>query len=249
MISHRAGAYYYVPGAPKIEGSILPGGVESNIRREIYQFGPVSSGMIIHDDFISWAPTSPNDIYQYDGTSASIGGHAISIMGWGVSDNKIPYWIVRNSWGSEWADKGYFKILRGSNHCEIEENVFTGVPDIPGIRKFISYPIYYEMQDYISRYLWGINNSGIKMITYEKLALGLIKDEDINSQLIYSIDSFPNFNKFLAGQVVYNPGTESFNYVDDTDNEENIMFKVNEEINYIKVERCGYMCSVKENCP
>ena len=232
MISHRAGGYYYVPGAPKNEGSILPGGTEMNIRREIYQFGPVTSGMVIHDDFLHWNPTSPNEIYQYDGTSASNGGHAISIIGWGVSDTGIKYWIIRNSWGSEWGDKGYFKILRGSNHCEIEENVFVGVPDIPGIRKFINYPIYFEMQDYISRYLWGINNSGIKILTYEKLALGLLKDEDVSSQFIYSLDSFPNFHKFIAGQVIYNPNTESFNYDDDEDGEENKMFKVNQKINY-----------------
>jgi hypothetical protein len=42
-------------------------------------------------------------------------GHAVSIVGWGIENDvpnygTLPYWIVRNSWGTDWADKGFFKI-------------------------------------------------------------------------------------------------------------------------------------------
>jgi hypothetical protein len=54
-----------------------------------------------------------------------MGQHAVKIIGWGV-ENKIPYWIVANSWGSRWgALGGFFKILRGVNHCGIEEYVIV----------------------------------------------------------------------------------------------------------------------------
>jgi len=44
------------------------------------------------------------------------GGHAVTIVGWGEGDTKNPrygkvrYWIVRNSWGGAWNEKGYFRI-------------------------------------------------------------------------------------------------------------------------------------------
>lgn len=34
-----------------------------------------------------------------------LGGHAVMVVGY---DNDKEYWIVRNSWGTGWGDKGYF---------------------------------------------------------------------------------------------------------------------------------------------
>lgn len=34
-----------------------------------------------------------------------LGGHAVRIVGWGV-DNKVPYWLVANSWNTDWGDNG-----------------------------------------------------------------------------------------------------------------------------------------------
>ena len=38
---------------------------------------------------------------------------------------------VANSWGTQWGDQGYFKILRGSNFCGIEESVCFASPRKP----------------------------------------------------------------------------------------------------------------------
>ena len=45
--------------------------------------------------------------------------HSILIVGWGEEDG-VKYWICMNSWGSNWGEDGFFKILRGVDECHIE---------------------------------------------------------------------------------------------------------------------------------
>ncbi|KAK9101541.1 hypothetical protein Scep_024971 [Stephania cephalantha] len=42
--------------------------------------------------------------------------HAVLAVGYGV-ENGVPYWLVKNSWGADWGDHGYFKIEMGKNMC------------------------------------------------------------------------------------------------------------------------------------
>ncbi|KAI2548815.1 cathepsin B, partial [Homo sapiens] len=65
-------------------------------------------------------------VYQHV-TGEMMGGHAIRILGWGV-ENGTPYWLVANSWNTDWGDNGFFKILRGQDHCGIESEVVAGIP-------------------------------------------------------------------------------------------------------------------------
>jgi hypothetical protein len=42
--------------------------------------------------------------------------HAVTIVGYGTEDG-VPYWKFKNSWGSGWGTNGYMKIFRGVGHC------------------------------------------------------------------------------------------------------------------------------------
>ncbi len=56
--------------------------------------------------------------------------HAVNLVGYG-SENGKDYWIGRNSWGTSWGEKGYFRIARSSQDG----------PGVCGILKMSSYPI------------------------------------------------------------------------------------------------------------
>jgi len=54
------------------------------------------------------------DVHKWEKTN-----HAVVAVGWGV-DGEQKYWIIKNSWGSNWGEGGYFRITRGSDACAIE---------------------------------------------------------------------------------------------------------------------------------
>jgi len=95
---------------------------ESQIQQEIMTNGPVQTAFTVNEDFLSYK----SGVYQHK-TGNPVGGHAVKIIGWGV-DSGVPYWLVANSWNTDWAENGYFRILRGKNECGIEENVVAGSP-------------------------------------------------------------------------------------------------------------------------
>jgi cathepsin B len=96
----------------------------AQIQQEIMTNGPVEGAFTVYSDFLSYK----SGVYQYT-TGQELGGHAIKILGWGVEDS-TPYWLVANSWNQDWGDKGFFKILRGSDECGIESGIVAGTPKV-----------------------------------------------------------------------------------------------------------------------
>ena len=52
--------------------------------------------------------------------------HAIVLVGYGT-ENNIDYWIIKNSWGEKWGEKGYVRLFRGNNVCGIAIDNFTAI--------------------------------------------------------------------------------------------------------------------------
>jgi cathepsin B len=93
----------------------------NSIMTELYTNGPCEAAFDVYQDFITYK----TGVYKHI-TGQYLGGHAIKMLGWGV-ENGEDYWLCANSWNTSWGDKGFFKILKGSDECGIEDDVVAGM--------------------------------------------------------------------------------------------------------------------------
>ncbi len=90
--------------------------VES-IKSAVAHNGPVVTAFVIYSDFLYYK----SGVYRH--VSGTIeGGHDVVIVGY---DDEEQCWIVKNSWGPDWGDNGYFRVAMGVNECMVETEVFT----------------------------------------------------------------------------------------------------------------------------
>jgi len=116
-----------VSSAYAIEGAL-------NMQKEIMTNGPIQVAFKVYGSFMSYK----SGVYQphwYEFLPE--GGHAVKIVGWGSEETSgvfgkktTDYWLVANSWNTNWGLDGLFKIKRGSNSCGIETMgpPYAGIP-------------------------------------------------------------------------------------------------------------------------
>merc|ERR1719259_1344245 len=82
--------------------------------------GPVQTLMQIHTDFFMYR----GGVYRKTNLARPevAGYHALRIVGWG-EEGGVKYWTLANSWGRGWGEDGLIRVLRGENHCQVEEFV------------------------------------------------------------------------------------------------------------------------------
>ncbi|XP_074861157.1 cathepsin W-like [Carettochelys insculpta] len=60
--------------------------------------------------------------------------HVVLVVGYGTVSTR-PYWIIKNSWGERWGEKGYYRLYRGRNACGITRFPVTAtVHNTEGLR-------------------------------------------------------------------------------------------------------------------
>jgi len=62
-------------------------------------------------------------------TSGSLAGSLeVRMLGYGISEDGIEYWICANNWGASWGEDGFFRIKIGE--CNIDQTVIACTPQI-----------------------------------------------------------------------------------------------------------------------
>lgn len=141
---YKLASAYIVAGTKNQSGAS-----EENIRREIWQKGPVATGFEVRQDFLDYwkdllesKRSGDRLVYEPQPVSASnpiVGNHAVQLLGWSTTRSGKQYWIVANSWGAsntgvsprdlvDYGHNGYFLMVRGINAGALESNVVAGMP-------------------------------------------------------------------------------------------------------------------------
>lgn len=79
-------------------------------RRRAVASGPVLAGMDVYQDFTAYR----TGVYKHV-TGSRRGRHAVCIVGYDMDDG---CWIVKNSWGPDWGEGGFFRIAFGQ--CNLD---------------------------------------------------------------------------------------------------------------------------------
>lgn len=122
-------------------GGFYGGCNEDLMRKEIFSNGPVVVAINAGPDLYYYSTgvfiTNPSGIRKE--SNGGVAGnwmytnHAVVCVGWGESLHEgkvIKYWILKNSWGEDWGEKGYFRILRGVNLAAVENQAVWGEPEV-----------------------------------------------------------------------------------------------------------------------
>ena len=79
----------------------------------VYRYGAVATHIYASDSgFGNYASG------VFNGCTSNSINHAVVVVGYGT-ENGNDYWLVKNSWGSNWGDNGYIKMFRGNGICGI----------------------------------------------------------------------------------------------------------------------------------
>eukprot|EP00775_Hariotina_reticulata_P009526 gene9526-9690_t len=87
----------------------------ASVQRQIRSHGGVITRLNVYQDLRPFFESNPTGVYGGEQCSKAAAEnleqeHAIVLVGY---DNEKQFWIARNSWGPEFADKGYFRIKYG----------------------------------------------------------------------------------------------------------------------------------------
>nr|WCC90977.1 chatepsin B [Ostrinia furnacalis] len=94
-----------------------------SISAEVVKNGPVVIAFKVYGDIHNYH----GGVYEHS-YGAFEGYHAVRLIGFGVDERGVDYWILANSWGPGFGEGGFIRVKRGQAALGVESFVFAGIP-------------------------------------------------------------------------------------------------------------------------
>ena len=86
---------------------------EEPLYRAIFERGPVAVGINANKLQAYGSGVIMLDDCKPLGRGIESINHAALVVGWGTTDDGVKYWEIKNSYGPQWGDEGFFRLERG----------------------------------------------------------------------------------------------------------------------------------------
>jgi cathepsin L len=104
---------------------LIPEGNELALQQAVALTGPVSVAI---DASLSSFDSYAGGVYSPVNCSTTELDHAVLVVGYGTYEGQ-DYWLIKNSWGTDWGIYGYMMMERGVNMCGIATSALFPVID------------------------------------------------------------------------------------------------------------------------
>ncbi|MDQ1276288.1 MAG: hypothetical protein QG610_1864, partial [Euryarchaeota archaeon] len=169
-----------------------------NIKLALQEYGAVGTAMNMDSTIFD----AVNNSYYYKGQESS--NHLVAIVGWDDSFDKNKFYpaapgdgafIVKNSWGSEWGEDGYFYISYYDSNIGKENPVYTA-------ENLDNYDSIYQYDP-----LGWVSSFGYARSTYTWAAniFTAEEDETLNAVSFYTTDSEAEYEVYIYTDPVSGP--------------------------------------------